>query len=117
MASEHSERLEIFRIFVKYIKKPKKEIYNKVALYNKIEKFYKVDWYKSCIVWILGDHPQSLKILMLDSVIVPWGKGEKEFVKLKRYWNLMLTSTQSLLKLWGTFCIMDQQVYFSGELK
>jgi len=32
----------------------------------------------------LGDHPQSLKILMFDSVVVLWRKGEKEFVKLKK---------------------------------
>jgi len=31
----------------------------------------------------LGDHPQSLKILMIDSVLVLWRKGEIEFVKFE----------------------------------
>jgi len=33
---------------------------------------------------MLGPHPQSLKILMIDSEQVPWGKGEKEFSKIEK---------------------------------
>jgi len=44
----------------------------------------KVEWYKSCVAWILGAHPQSLKILMFDSVLVLWRNGEKEFVKIEK---------------------------------
>ena len=51
---------------------------------QKIKNFNLVEWYKSCVAWILGDHPQSLKILMFDSVLVLRRKGEKEFVKLKK---------------------------------
>jgi len=51
---------------------------------QKIKKFNIVKWHKSCAAWILGDHPQSLKFLMFDSVPVLWRKGEKEFVKLKK---------------------------------
>jgi len=32
--------------------------------------FNLVEWYKSCVAWILGNYPQSLKVLMLDSVLV-----------------------------------------------
>jgi len=35
-----------------------------------IKNFDKVKWYKSCVAWILGNHPQSLKVLMFDSVLV-----------------------------------------------
>jgi len=51
---------------------------------QKIINFNLVKWYKSCVARILGDHSQSLKILMFDSVLVLWRKGEKEFVKLKK---------------------------------
>jgi hypothetical protein len=36
----------------------------------RIENFNKVERYKSCIARILGDHPQSLKVLMFDSELV-----------------------------------------------
>jgi len=32
----------------------------------------------------LGDHPQSLIILMFDSEIVLWRKGEIEFAKIEK---------------------------------
>jgi len=45
----------------------------------------------------MGDHPQSIKILMLDSVVVLWRKGEKGFENLKKPWNLMLTISWSFI--------------------
>jgi len=44
----------------------------------------KVKRFKSCNVWIMWNHPQSLWILMLYSVLVLWRKGEKEFVKIEK---------------------------------
>jgi len=35
-----------------------------------IKNFNLVKWYKSCVAWILGNYPQSLKVLMFDSVLV-----------------------------------------------
>ena len=32
----------------------------------------------------MGDHPQNLKIVMIDRVKVLRRKGEKEFLKLKK---------------------------------
>jgi len=32
----------------------------------------------------MGDHPQSLKLLMLDSEQVLWRKGEKEFANIEK---------------------------------
>ena len=38
-----------------------------------------------------GEPPSKSKnFLVFDSEIVPWGKDEIEFKKLKRNWNLML---------------------------
>jgi len=67
----------------------------------------------------LGDYPQSLKILMFDSVQVLWRKGEKEFAKFEKILNFNANKQLELKKLkWRrTFCIMDQQVYFNGKLK
>ena len=65
----------------------------------------------------MGDHPQSFKFLVLDSELVLWRKGEIEFVKIEK---ILKFNANKLLKphlRWQrTFCIMDQQVYFSGEL-
>ena len=65
---------------------------------------------------------------MIDSVTVPWGNGEKRIYKHKvekilkfnadKQLKLLLYILQCLYKKWQrTFCIMDQRVYFSGELK
>lgn len=39
--------------------------------------YYLVAWYKLCIVQIMGNHPQSLKFLMLDSGKYREGKVKK----------------------------------------
>lgn len=50
----------------------------------------------SCVVWKMGDHPQNLKILMIDSVLVLWRKGEIEFVKIEK---IMKFNANNQLKL------------------
>jgi len=54
---------------------------------------------------------------MFDSELVLWRKGEIEFAKIEK---ILKFNANKLLKLYSewqrTFCIMDQQVYFSGEL-
>jgi hypothetical protein len=42
-----------------------------------IKNFNRVKWHKSCVAWIMGNHPQSLKVLMCDSVLVLWRKGKR----------------------------------------
>jgi len=56
---------------------------------------------------------------MFDSVQVLWRKGEKEFVNVEKILKFNANKQLELkfLKWQRTFCIRDQQVYFSGELK
>ena len=54
----------------------------------------------SCVVKIMGDHPQNLKILMIDRVEYWEGKVKKRLGErdLKKNWNLMLTNSCSFYK-------------------
>jgi hypothetical protein len=79
VASESGKRLKtkLFYLIILAIEgKPCKIIFKKFG--------WQVKHYKSCIVWIVGNHPQSLKVLMLDSALVLWRKGEKEFAKIEK---------------------------------
>jgi hypothetical protein len=78
VASETGRGQKFFFSLIIY--KPKKVKPCKAKKKN----FKLVKWYKSCTVWILGDHPQSLKILMIDSELVLWRKGEIEFAKIEK---------------------------------
>jgi hypothetical protein len=45
----------------------------------------------------MGTHPQSLKILMIDSELVLWRKGEIEFVNIEK---IMKFNADNQLKLY-----------------
>ncbi len=76
----------------------------------------------------MGGPPSKPKYyLMIDSVLVPWGKGEKNLEKrseidLKpdayKQSEQGMEAKVTILELWRrTFCIMSQRVSVSSKLK
>ena len=66
----------------------------------------------------IGGPPSSLKILMLDSV---FSTVKERLKRICEFEKILKFNANNQLKLdqkyQRTFCIMDQRVYFSGELK